>query len=145
MAASTLIKNLIENRWKMADKETKKSFWEKTISNLSQNQLIELVAFSLKCFDIKIVENKLIDIAQAIKEEKDFLLSSPIIDIELTINREVVSNILECAYISEYRIDSVIMLPPEMRQKKIQDIADSIGVEPGLIGKVDTQWRKYQE
>ena len=137
----SFLKESIEKRWQNSDIQDISAYWDKVIDGLTEKELHQLIGFCLECLRINIRKSKLNDIVQAIKNTDNFLITSKLIDIDQNFNRNVIHDILEGIVISEYHMDSVLLLPPDMRSERLNEIAKAINIETNLIIEIDKYWR----
>ena len=133
---------MINDRWSNLKSQEIAKYWDKALLQLSDQEYNKLISFCLEALDIKPRKEKIPDIAKEIKNDNDFVISSDIIDIDQHFNRKILYNILDCIVLSEFHLDSVLMLPPDMRKKRMEEISKSMNIDNSLIIQVDKKWRE---
>lgn len=134
---------MIDNRWNNYENKTSINYWNFTILKLSNEEKQELASFCLEAIGIKIKKEIIPDVVRTIDLDKDFLISSELIDIETVFNRDVLYKTLECILLSEFKLDAILLLPPEMRHERLEVYSKALDVEIDFIIKVDKFWRSF--
>jgi hypothetical protein len=142
MVAPLFIKNLIIRRFENSENMPSTAYWNKFLSNLSDDEHYQLVTFCIEAIGLKPKKNKIAEIVQTIKDGNDFLISDELLDINQKFNTNIIHIILDCIVISEYRIDSNLLLPPELRIKNLDKLSESVGVETKFLIQIDNFWRQ---
>lgn len=85
------------------------------IKQLSQDELNSLEELYFECCGLKLHQKNQIEI-------------------------ETIRKFLKTLIVSEFRIDDILLHPPEIRHKEIESIANSIGLEYEMVIEIHKNW-----
>lgn len=135
MSKYDFLKRILAKDWQQGvggnDAHDKYPFAE-NIKHFSIDEWVCLLELYCECNNIK--AHKRLDIlAKNIIEER-----KP--DSTLNINQEVIIKFIKILSLSEFRIDDILLHPPQLRFKEFSHIAESIGVDPEMLRTVYLNW-----
>ena len=136
MTRYTFVADIINKNWfqKINNKHQREWTFYDDIRALSKVQLKDLLFILFGCLGMKI-ENGVVDnILESLVLGKAYKLN------DITVNYDLLSKLLLCVTLSEYRIDALLLHPPKMRSKEIRYISQSVGLGIDTLTKVYQNW-----
>lgn len=88
------------------------------------------------CNEISFTDDLLGDFALAVQADETKVTG-------VKINGEELCKFMAAVMFSEYRIDDLLLYPPEMRFKEIKEIKEfsfSIGMKEDMLRRIDSNW-----
>ncbi|MBW1612592.1 MAG: hypothetical protein JRJ57_01185 [Deltaproteobacteria bacterium] len=127
---------IINENWFQHVDQTAGAGWTfyEDLRNLKNEELKQLVFLLLECTGIKIENEKVKDVIEALK------LGEPYIVGDMTIDKDMIFRFLVCITLSEYRIDNLLLHPSEMRSWELEEICQSIGLPKKMVTTIYFNW-----
>jgi len=131
------LSDLLERSWDAYGKLPLRSFFRKELKKLSQDDLRNLVAWWLKCFEIKAKADEVTSIAESVAKGRSVVIG------DVAMRSDVLSSFLTCISLSECRMDDLIPHPKDLRLPEMKGICKMVGLPEEKVLKIDSYWQQY--
>jgi hypothetical protein len=128
--------NIIEKNWFQQEPEGENLDWtfRSDIENLPLNQMEQLLILHYETLEMDVEDSEVKNAAELISSGESHVVKGKRIDLELLFSFFV------CITFSEYRIDSFLYHPQEMRFRELNEICLLIGLPKETAKKIHINW-----
>ncbi len=126
---------IIRRNWFLTENRRQEGRYtfQNDLMELPEAQLKELISLYLMCNEISFTDDLLEDLASTVQADETKVAG-------VKINREELCKFIAAVMFSEYRIDDLLLYPPEMRFKEIKEFSFSIGMKEDMLRRIDSNW-----
>lgn len=133
------LRKIIDKNWfqQVDEKHTAKWSFSDDLMGLDEEDFQVVINLCLECLDIPIDDDKVTErLAIALREKRS-------IDLEgIEISLELMTKVLICMTLSQYRLDALLLHPREMRYRELEEICSSVGLDQATVMKIDRNWQE---
>ncbi len=149
MDYSYLIKIMNKNWFQQIDEKHQREWsFREDVEEMTDSQLKALVTLLIRSFesDRSFESEKALDEIDKITKglrmegylERDEYIMN--IDLEYTINIDLIVKFLHCITLAEYQMDNILYYPHDLRSRAIDQISESVGLDAKTIRKIYVNW-----